>query len=92
MADVIKTLNHDEFQYGDVVRLSQAVRNTKGKRFKFVGACFAPEDTDTPLYYELIELRKGQMRSIRPEYVIKDVEATKDARSRIAARLAEKSG
>jgi hypothetical protein len=90
MTDVVKTLNHDEFEYGDIVRLSQAIRNTKGKRFKFMGACFDADAPDTPLYYELIEIGKGQMRSIRPEHVTKDVAATKDARARIAARLAKR--
>lgn len=91
MSEVIKALNHDEYEYGDVVRLTRAIRKSSGKRFKFVGACFDPDDLETPVYYELIEIGKGQMRSIRPEHVIKDVAATKDARSRIAAKLAAKN-
>lgn len=90
MAEVIKSLNHGDYQYGDVVRVTQAIRNSKGKRFKFVGACFDPDDLETPVYYELIQIDKGQMRSIRPEHVVKDVPATKDARARIAAKLATK--
>jgi hypothetical protein len=91
MPDIVKKLNHDEYEYGDIVRLSRAIRKSSGKRFKFVGACFDPDDLNTPIYFELIEIGRGQMRSIRPEHVIKDVVATKDARARIAARLAEKN-
>jgi hypothetical protein len=90
MADVIKKLNYEEFEYGDIVRLTRAVRKSSGKRFKFMGACFEPDDEETPVYFELIEIGRGQMRSIRPEHVIKDVAATKEARARIAERLAAK--
>lgn len=91
MADVIKALNHGDYEYGDVVRLTRAIRSSSGKRFKFVGAFFDPDDLENPAYYELIEIGKGQMRSIRPEHVVKDVAATRDARARIAAKLAAKN-
>lgn len=91
MADVIKARNYGDYEYGDVVRLTRAIRRSSGKRFKFVGACFDADDLETPIYYELIEIGKGQMRSIRPEHVVKDVAATKDARARIASKLVAKN-
>lgn len=82
MSDLIKKLNHGDYQYGDVVRLS-GLPKTKGKRYKYVGAVFIDEAADEPEYFELIEIGRGTMRSIRPEYVVKDVKASKAAQDRI---------
>lgn len=84
MAELKKTLHYDKFDYGDIVRLTSAVRGSGGKRFKFVGAVFEGEDSTSPAYFDLIEIGRGQMRAIRPEFVVKDVAASKAAQARIA--------
>ena len=91
MAELTKQLHHGIFKYGDVVRLTRAVKGSGGKRYKFVGAVSEDEASD-PLYYELIEMGRGQFRSIRPEYVVKDVKASKDAQARIAAKQVSTNG
>lgn len=83
--DLIKRLNYDIYTYGDVVRLTQAVRGSKGKRYKFVGAVFESEEDTVPAYLSLIEIGRGHSRSIRPEFVVKDVAASKAAHARSAA-------
>lgn len=89
MADLIKRPHFAPYAYGDIVRLTAAIKGSKGKRYKFVGAVFDPEDSETPLYLDLIEIGRGQMRAIRPEFVVKDIPASKAAQARIA-RKAEK--
>lgn len=86
MIETIKRRNYDIFQYGDIVRCTRAVRGSSGKRYKFVGAVFDAQDDSTPLHLELIEIGRGQFRAIRPEYVIKDVAASKAAQARIQAK------
>lgn len=84
MAELTKKLHYENFDYGDIVRLTRAVQGSGGKRYKFVGAVFDPEDDTAPVYLDLIEIGRGQMRAIRPEHVIKDIAASKAAQARIA--------
>lgn len=86
MTDMIKRHEYGNLHYGDVVRLTRAVRGTSGKRYRFMGAVFDPEDNTTPVYLDLVEIGRGQMRAIRPEYVIKDVPASKESQARIKAQ------
>ncbi len=89
MVNPIKRLAYEKFFYGDIVRLTKAVRGSSGKRFKFLGAVFTSEEDETPTHFELVEIQRGHLRSIRPEFVIKDVAPSKAAQARIA-RKAEK--
>lgn len=84
----ILRLDYDQFKYGDIVRLTRAVPSSGGKRFKFVGAVFDAENPDTPLYFDLIEIKRGTSRAIRPEHVIKDAQLSKAAQARIEKKLA----
>jgi hypothetical protein len=86
MTAPILKLNHGKYQYGDVVRLTRGVPKSGGKRYKFVGAAFDPEDLENPLYLDLIEIGRGQFRCIKPEFVIKDIAASKEAQARIAEK------
>lgn len=89
MADHIKTLDYGDFKYGDIVRLTRAVHGSGGKRYKFVGAVFDADDTENPLYLDLIEIGRGQMRAIRPEYVLKEDAASKASQARIKRKKAK---
>lgn len=93
MNDLIKKLDYEplDLKHGDVVRLTRAIRKSSGKRYKFMGAIYDSEDESAPLYLDLIEIGRGQMRSIPPQHVIKDAAATKELRSRIAAKQAAKN-
>jgi hypothetical protein len=88
MTELTKRLHYENFQYGDIVRLTRAVAGSSGKRFKFVGAVYDESDDINPVYLDLIEIGRGQMRAIRPEHVIKDVPASKAAQARIARKTA----
>lgn len=83
MSETIKRRNHGIFHYGDIVRCTRAVRGSSGKRYKFTGAVFSLEDDENPLYLDLIEIGRGQFRCVKPEFVIKDVAASKAAQARI---------
>ena len=83
MTQIIKKRNYGIFEYGDIVRCTVAVRGSKGKRFKFTGAIFSVDNDENPLYFELIEIGRGQFRSIRPEFVIKDTSASAEAHARV---------
>lgn len=89
MTDQIKTLDYGEFKYGDIVRLTRAIKGSGGKRYKFVGAVFDAADKDEPLYLDLIEIGRGQMRAIRPEYVVKETAASKASQARISRKKAK---
>lgn len=91
MANLITKMKYEELSlsYGDVVRLTRAIRKSSGKRYKFVGAVYDPTSDhgeDEPIYLDLIEIGKGTMRSIRPEHVIKDVKASKAEQERIQSK------
>lgn len=92
MTETIKRLNHDNFQYGDIVRCTRAVKGSSGKRYKFTGAVFSAEDEETPLYLDLIEIGRGQFRCVKPDYVVMDVAATKAARARSAGKAEKREG
>lgn len=83
MTKPFKRLNYESYKYGDIVRLSRGIKGSGGKRFKFVGAFFVNENDKTPEYFELIEIGRGQFRSIRPEFVIKDTAASAEAHARV---------
>lgn len=86
MAELIKKLHYENFNYGDIVRLTQDIKGSSGKRFKFLGAVFASESDETPTHFDLVEIKRGHARAIRPEHVIKDVAASKAAQARIARK------
>lgn len=82
MTDLIKRLSWDDLLLGDIVRCTSSVLGSKGRRYKFLGAVFEAEDDTTPLYLELADMRSGNVRSIRPEFVIKQIAPSKAARAR----------
>jgi hypothetical protein len=82
MTDFIKRLSYGDFLLGDICRCTSAVLGSKGRRYKFLGAVFDAEDDTTPLYLELADMRSGNVRSIKPEFVIKQVAPSKAARAR----------
>lgn len=82
MDNLTKKQDYLEFTHGDIVRLTRAVPGSGGKRFKFLGAVFGEDDPETPLYLDLVEIGRGQMRAIRPEHVVKDVAPSKAAQAR----------
>lgn len=92
MAELIKRLAYDKLDLlcGDVVRCTGAVLGSKGRRYKFLGAIFDPEDPTTPLYLELADMRNGNVRSVRPEYVVKDTRVSKAVRGKKAQKEASK--
>lgn len=91
MTTPIKRMEYTELdlEYGDIVRCTQGVRGAKGKRFKFVGAVYDPEDDSAPLYLDLIEIGRGQFRAVKPEFVVKEIAASKAARARKAKKEAK---
>lgn len=89
MTQIIKKRNYGIFEYGDIVRCTVAVRGSKGKRFKFTGAIFSVDNDENPLYFELIEIGRGQFRSIKEEFVVKDVAASKKSQAKILAKKIE---
>lgn len=82
MTELVKRLEYDDLIYGDIVRCTQAVRGSKGKRYKFTGAVFNPDDDGIPLYLDLIEIGRGQFRTVRPEFVVKEEAASRAAQAR----------
>lgn len=89
MTQIIKKRNYGIFEYGDIVRCTAAVRGSRGKRFKFTGAIFSVDNDENPLYFELIEIGRGQFRSIKEEFVVKDVAASKKSQAKILAKKIE---
>lgn len=89
MTDHVKRLEYDNLIFGDIVRCTQAVPGSKGKRYKFLGAIFGPESNDTPLYLDLVDIKSGNVRSVRPEFVIQEVASSKAARGRRARKEAK---
>lgn len=83
MAELTKVLNHGNLHYGDIVRLTRAIKGSSGKRFKFLGAVLDLEDGETALYYDLVDIKNGHLRAIRPAHVIKEVAASKASQAKI---------
>lgn len=86
MTETIKKRNWGIYHWGDVVRCTSAIKGSKGKRYKFTGAVFSPDDLENPLYLDLIEQGRGQFRCVKPQFVVKDVEKSKEAQARILAK------
>jgi hypothetical protein len=90
MAELIERLNWEKYEYGiTVCRLTRAVKGTTGKRYKFLGAVFDPEDDEKPLYLKLVEIGRGTNRSIRPEFVIRDTATTKAVKGKAAVKASK---
>src|SRR5687768_11032113 len=89
MAELIKRLSYNDLLLGDIVRCTSAVIGSSGRRYKFLGAVFEPEDDTTPLYLELADIRNGNVRSVRPEFVVKQAAPSKAARARKARKEAK---
>lgn len=86
MPEPIKRLTYENLMLGDIVRCTQAVTGSKGRRYKFLGAVFnSPEDT-TPLYLDLADIKSGNVRSVKPEFVVQEVASSKAARGRRARK------
>jgi hypothetical protein len=91
MAELIKRLQYNDLLFGDIVRCTQAVSGSKGRRYKFLGAIYDEADDTTPLYLDLADIKSGNVRSVRPEYVVQEVASSKAARGRKARKEAAKS-
>lgn len=89
MTDFIKRLEYENLLLGDIVRCTQAVPGSKGRRYKFMGAIFDEGDSATPLYLDLVDIKSGNIRSVRPEFVIQEVASSKAARGRKARKEAK---
>lgn len=90
MADLVKRLKYEDLDLllGDIVRCTSAVTGSRGRRYKFLGAMYDESDDTTPLYLELVDMRSGNLRSVRPEFVVKQVAPSKAARARQARKAA----
>jgi hypothetical protein len=89
MADLIKRIQYNDLVLGDIVRCTQAVHGSKGRRYKFLGAIFDASDPDTPLHLEVVDIKSGNVRSVRPEFVVQEVASSKAARARKARKEAK---
>lgn len=86
MTDHIKRLTYNDLLLGDIVRCTAAVTGSKGRRYKFLGAVYESEDAEAPLHLELVDIKTGNSRAIRPEFVVKEVASSKAAQARKARK------
>jgi hypothetical protein len=89
MAELVKRPKYDDLLLGDIVRCTQAVKGSSGRRYKFLGAIFDTADDTTPLYLDLADIKNGNVRSVKPEFVVKEVASSKAARGRRARKEAK---